>query len=653
LWQRLYDRDPNVIGQSLRLNEEEYNIVGVMPASFRFPQPDFKMWVSMAQVYRMSGRPGVANWLTSRGMRGYRVVGRLKQDVTLEQARSDMDMLQERLGEQYPDARDMRVTIVPLREQMVGRVERPLMVLLAGVGFVLLIACVNVANLMLARATSREREIAIRRALGASSRRITLQVLTESVLLSVIGGGLGVLLAMWGVEFFVRISPPAIPRLESVQLDRTVLLFALTTTVATGLLFGLVPAIKSRRTDLYNSLREGTRDAADPAGSRRARQALVVVEVALAVVLVAGAGLMINSFLRLMRVNPGFDPEGLLTLNVSISLNRYTTPADQILYMNSVLERVRKVPGVQQAGAATSLPPNLIQQSDGFTVDDEPPSNSTNTAFFVPATPGYLEALGLPLVAGRLFTDSDGIDQPRVAVINRGISERFFSDRDPIGRRINIAGEARTIVGVVGDTRFQGLATPAGYQVYVPFAQRRFPGMRTVVRSNVDPASVIGAVREAIRSVDPGESGSQYRPMTELIDSSIREPRFYTMLLGVFGFVALTLAAVGIFGVISYSVSRRTREIGVRVALGASREGVVAMVLWESFRVISFGLLLGIGAAFALTRLLGNLLFEVRPADPATFASVVGLLLLIGLAAAFFPARRAANVDPMVALRCE
>lgn len=653
LWRRLY-HDANPIGEALRLNEDDHTIVGVMPADFRFPTPDVDLWLSMFQIYATSENPSVGDWLANRSLRGYRPFARLKKGVSLEQAQAEMDALQGRLGDQYPaDDAGLGVALVPVREQMVGRVERPLMVLLAGVGFVLLIACANVANLMLARATTREREMAIRRALGANGRRIAVQLLTESVLLSFIGGVLGVFLAVWGVEFFVRMSPADIPRLEVVRADIPVLLYAAGITLATGILFGLAPALRTRRFDLFVLLREGSREAGGSVGSRVARQALVVAEVALALVVVSGAGLMINSFLRLMRVDVGFPPDRLLTFSVDISLNRYRNPDDQVRYLDRVLERVRSAPGVAAAGACTSLPPNITQQRGAFSIEDEPVTTTSPRAWHLPATPGFIEALGLPLVRGRTFLDQVDASGPPVAIINRALSERYFKDRDPIGRRVNFAGAARTIVGVVGDTRYDGLAMPVGFQIYIPYAQQPFPGMYIVARSNGDARGLIGPVRQAVISVDPREEGSRFRTMTEILGNSINEPRFYTLLLGIFGLVALALAAIGTFGVISYSVAQRTREIGVRVALGASRGNVVGMVLRESLRLIGGGVALGVAAALGVTRLLESLLFEVQPTDPFTFVCVITLLIAVGLAAAFFPARRAAKIDPMAALRCE
>jgi putative ABC transport system permease protein len=379
----------------------------------------------------------------------------------------------------------------------------------------------------------------------------------------------------------------------------------------------------------------------------------VLTEVALAVVLVVGAGLLINSFLRLMRVDAGFAPDRLVTFNADISLKRYPNPADQARYLNSLLENVRRTPGVEAAGACTSLPPNVVQQSSVFSIDNEPVTTSSPRAWNLPATPGFTEALGLPLIRGRTIADSDDASAAPVAMINRALSERYFADRDPIGQRVNFVGAARTIVGVVGDTRYDGLAAPPGFQIYLPYAQRTFPGMFVVVRSKTDPRALTGAMREAVRQTDSQAQGSRYRTMTEILNTSINEPRFYTLLLGTFGLVALALASIGIFGVISYSVAQRTKEIGVRVALGASRASVLGMVLRQSIRVIGAGVILGVIAAFGLTRLLEGLLFEVRPTDPVTFASVVALLLAVGLAAAFFPARRAARVDPIEALRCE
>jgi len=653
LCQRLYHSDADAIGQAIWLGDDDYTIAGVMPPLFRFPTPEVELWLSMSPLYATSGNQTVGNWITSRSLRGYRAFARLKEGVSLEQAQVDMNVIETRLAEQYPsDDAGLGITLVPIRQQMIGKVERPLIVLLAGVGFVLLIACVNVANLMLARSTTRRREMAIRRALGAGRGRLTVQVLTESLLLALLGGGLGILLAWWGVDLFLVMSPAGIPRLESVSVDTSVLLFSLLITVATGILFGLAPALRTRGVELYDALREGSRETSD-AGGRTGRKALVVAEVALAVVLVAGSGLMINSFLRLLNVSPGFKSDHLLTLSVGASLNRYPRPAEQVRYLNAVLDRVRLLPGVETAGACTSLPPNITQEADAFSIDDEPNLNTNPTAWFLPATPGFIEGLGLPLLAGRNFGESDDASRTPVAIVNRSIAERYFADREPIGHRINISGVTRTIVGVVQDTKYDGLAAPSGFQVYVPYAQRPFPGMRIVLRSKTEPSALIASVREAVRSVDPQEQGSRYQTMESIFAGSINEPRFYTLLLGVFGVVALVLAAIGIFGVISYSVSQRTREIGVRLALGASRASVLRMVLTESLGVIVIGLMLGVAAALALTRLLGSLLFEVRPGDPVTYGGVVVLLLAVGLLAALLPARRAANVDPMVALRCE
>jgi len=362
---------------------------------------------------------------------------------------------------------------------------------------------------------------------------------------------------------------------------------------------------------------------------------------------------MVNSFIRLMNVDPGFSPDRLLTLSIGISTNRYPKPEQQVTYVDSVLDRIRAVPGVEQVGACTSLPPNITQEADPFSVDDQPNSTSNPTAWLMPATPGFIEALGLPLLAGRTFVDTDDSSRTACALINRRIAERFFKDRDPIGAIINISGVQRSIVGVVEDTRYDGLAAPSGFQVYIPFAQRPFPGLRVAVRTAAAPSTFIAAVRDAVRSVDSQEQGSRYILMSDIMAGSLGEPRFYTLLLAAFGVVALALAAVGIFGVISYSVSRRTREIGVRIALGASRGTVMRMVLGESLGLIGSGLALGVGAGILLTRLLGTLLFEVRPADPATYATVCASLLLIGLTAAVMPAFRATKVDPMVALRYE
>ncbi|HMG32498.1 MAG TPA: ABC transporter permease [Blastocatellia bacterium] len=653
LWQTVYHGDKNVLGQSIRLNDNDYTVVGVMPASFRFPTPDVDLWVSMFDLHKLSANPTVGNWIGSRNLRGYRAFAKLKKGVPLEQAQADVDQIEKRLGEQYREDADLNVSMVALREQMVGSVERPLLVLLAGVGFVLLISCVNVANLMLARATSREREMAIRRALGASSGRIVAQILTESLVIALLGAVFGVLLALWGVESFLQLSPAGVPRLESVRVDTSVLTFAMVTAIATGILFGFAPALRARRSDLYGALREGSREGFDRLGSRRARNMLVIFEVAVAVLLVTGAGLMIKSFIRLIRVDPGFSPDHILTLDIGASLSRYPGPDEQGRYFKTVLDKIRGVPGVESAGASTSIPPNMVQQSDGFSVGDPDPSSPSPLAWFLPASPDFIESVGLSLLDGRTFRESDNATSEPVAIINRTLKDFYFRDQDVVGLSITVSGVRRTIIGVVGDTKYDGLAAPSGFQIYVPLSQRPFPGLHVAVRTKVEPASLIGAVREAVLSVDPESPPTRLRTMRQTMAASVNEPRFYTLLLGVFAAVALLLAAIGIFGVISYSVSRRTREIGVRVALGASRRTVIWMVLREASRVTGAGLALGIASAMWLSRFLSNLLFEVRPIDPATFLTVAALLGFVALAAAYLPARRAARVEPMSALRSE
>ena len=656
LWRRRFNADQNVLGKTINLNSETFTIIGVMPASFRFPTPDIELWTSLAPMYSFDPRSSVGDWINNRSLRGYRVVGRLKDGVLPEQAQAEMNTIAARLAKDYPDSNaGTGIVLVPLRTQMVGDYQKALVVLLVAVGFILLIGCANVANLMMARTATRDREIAIRRAMGAGQFRLIRQMLTESVLLSTLGGLIGLLLATWGVQLLLGLTPKDIPRLEGVSVDRSALLFAFVISIGTGLLFGLAPAWHARKLSLNESLREGGRGIAGLARVKRLRSLLVISEIALAVVLLVGAGLMLKSFQRLTDVDPGFNPDKLLTMAVGLQFVHYQDPAKQVAFFEQALQRIRSLPGVVAAGACTSLPPSYIQQGSGFTIEGraQEPGTQPPSAIYMPATPGYLEALGLPLVRGRTIIDADTSQAPGVVVINQTLASRFFPNEDPVGHRLTINGVLRTIVGVVGDAKYQGLGVEAGPQAYVPHAQSPFPGMRIIVRTTTDPSSLVSAVRTQIQSVDSDEGPTRIAPMGQLLSESVAQPRFNTFLIGLFAALAFILSAIGIYGVINYDVTQRTGEIGVRMALGAQSRDVLRLILRQGLLLTLGGLLAGLAGAILLTRFLASLLFEVKPTDPVTYAVVASLLALVALAACLIPARRATKVDPIVALRYE
>jgi len=655
LWQRRYHGDRNIIGRTINLNAESFTIIGVMPPSFRFPTPDIELWSSLALLHSISKPGSGSDWINSRSQHAYRVVGRLRDGVSMEQGQAEMSTIAERLAQTYPDSEaGLGVVIVPLREQVIGEYRRPLIVLLAAVGFILLIACANVANLMMTRMAARDREIAIRRALGAGHWRMVRQMLTESVLLGTIGGLAGLLLATWGVRVLLAFVPKEIPRLEGVGIDRGALLFAGAISLGTGMLVGLAPAWRARKPDLTQPLREGGRGVAGLASVKRIRGLLAVTEVALALMLLIGSGLFLRSFQRLTDVDPGFKSDHLLTMAVALQFARYSEPAKQVAFFDQALQRIRSTPGVVAAGACTSLPPNAIQQSSGFAIEGQPAgSGQPPSALYMPATPGYLEALGLPLLRGRTIAATDDAAAPGTAVINQTLARNFFPDDDPLKHRIAINGVTRNVVGVVGDAKYEGLGTPAGPQVYIPYTQSAFPAMRIVVRTSVEPTSLIGPIRSQIQSIDSEEGPTRIATMTQLLADSVAQPRFNTFLIGLFAVLAFILSAIGVYGVISYDVAQRTNEIGVRMALGARTLDVLRMILIHGLALTLGGLILGIAGALMLTRFLSTLLFDVKPTDLPTYIVASLLLVAVALAACLIPARRATKVDPLIALRYE
>jgi putative ABC transport system permease protein len=659
-WQRRFGGDTSVVNRQLTLNDKSYTVVGITPADFRFASDSdiyVPMGLSVAEVpfYKERGsHPGL--WVT----------GRLKPGVTMEGARAELDTIMARLGQQYPETnKGRRIHIESLYENTVQDVRPALLILLGAVGFVLLIACANVANLLLARSAARQKEIAIRTALGASRWRIVRQLLTESLLLGVMGGVLGLLLALWGTDLLIAAAPEGVPRLSDASIDLRVLGFTLGVAVLTGLVFGLAPALQASKTDLNESLKETERGST---GSRqRLRGALVVSEVALALVLLIGAGLMVKSLWQLQRIDTGFDPNHVLALQLSLKGERAADPQKVQNFLAQVEQRVKALPGVEAVAFTNGLPfAGAAEQSFNIVGRLNPDNDSTPySAVRYTTSPDYLQALGISLRRGRYFTAQDRLDSPPVVVIDETLARKHFPDEDPLGQRLQI-GQTGTlpyeIVGVVGHVKHYGLdgEVPVEAQFYFPLSQvpvERMPnianGISVVARTQIEPQSLAAPVRSQILSVAPDQPVFNVRTMKEIVNESIASRRFSMFLLLVFALVALVLAAVGIYGVMAYSVTQRTHEIGIRMALGAQAADVLRMILRQGLLLILVGIAVGLAVAFALTRVLASLLYGVSATDPLTFAAISLLLVTVALLACYIPARRATKVDPMVALRYE
>jgi len=647
-WKQRFGSDTNLEGKTLILEGKIHSVVGVMPQGFKFSDISSEIWTPFAFT---------AEDLKYRGAHYIRVVARLKEGATQEQAQADMTTIANQLAETYPDTNGGRgINLVTLHEQLVGDVRPALLVLLAAVAFVLLIACANVANLLLARAASRQKEVAIRMALGASRSRLIRQLLTESVLLSLVGGSIGLLLALWGVDLLIALAPESLQSIKNVGMDSYVLAFTLAVSLVTGVIFGLAPALQASKPDLNESLKEGGRTSAD-SRRNRFRSLLVVSEVALSLVLLIGAGLMVMSFSRLLQVSPGFNPDNVLTVGLSLPDSKYKEDQYAAFY-KQVLDRVGALPGVESAAAITNLPFGDGNISLTFRRTDGPPMlPSEQPASIVHASsPGYFQTMGIPLLKGRDFTEQDTEKSPGVLIINEAMARQHFQGEDPIGKTMIIGyGDPvpREIIGVVGDVKHVGLANDARVELYAPHAQTPWSFITLVVRSTSDTAGLLTMIRREVQAVDKDQPVANVRTMRERVSNSIAQPRFYTMLLGVFAAVALVLAAVGVYGVMSYSVTQRTREIGIRMALGANRRDIVKLVIRQGMMPAIIGVAIGVAAAFALTRLMASLLFAVSATDPVTFAAISLLLAAVALVACYIPARRATRVDPMIALRYE
>jgi putative ABC transport system permease protein len=653
LWQQRFNADPNVPGKSLVLGGKNYTVAGVMPAGFQFPigSEPVDLWATVAVDSGM---------FTQRGAHYMHVVARLKPDVAPGQAKAEMDGIAANLEQQYPDENSHRgVNIVPALDSMVGDVRPALLILLGAVGCVLLIGCANVANLLLARATTRHKEMAIRSALGASRWRVVRQLLTESVLLAMAGGALGLLVAMWGTDVLVSLTQDDLPRAGQIGLDGRVLGFTFLVSILTGVIFGLVPALHSSKTDLNESLKEGGRGSTEGARRNRLRAALVIGEVAIAIVLLAGAGLLIQSLRRLQQVNPGFNPRNVLTFSIGLPEVKYK-PAQQVEFYRQLMSRLDSLPGVRSASAVMPLPMSGDRMRVTFETEGRPIAKGE-----LPATEirtiglDYFKTIGIPLIKGRDFTERDDQKAPAVIIVNEAFAKQFFPGEEVLGKHIKPGisaddGESpmREIVGVVGNVKHRSLSVEMDPEAYEPHAQLTFD-MTVLVKTDTDPVSIAGAVQNEIRAMDKDLPAYNLKTLDQYLAASVAQPRFNTLLLALFAGMALLLTAVGLYGVMSYSVNQRTHEIGIRMALGADRTDVLKLVVGQGMALTAIGVAVGLIGAFFLTRLLESLLFGVSATDPETFAAIALLLAGVALAACFVPARRATKVDPMVALRYE
>jgi len=652
LWQRDFGGEPSVLGRSIQLDGDGYTVIGVMPAGFKYPARGLDLWV-----------PAAFNEfeLRERGNHGWGVLARLKPGVTQSQAATEMSGIAGRIAAQYEDVRDFSAAVVPLRDELVGDKRKPLLVLLGAVGCVLAIACANVANLLLARASARQKEFAVRAALGAGRGVLLRQLLSESVLLAGIGGIAGILLAFGCVAAFRTLPGNLLPRADEIRISLPVLLFAAGITVGTGLLFGLVPALRASASDANEVLKDGGRAGSEGLRRNRYRASLVVAEVALSMVLLAGAGLLLRSFLKLQDVDLGFRPDGVVTANLLLPDKTYPTEQRQAAVFTEVVARLQAAPGVERAAVVFGLPQGAMQSKVLFEIEGRPKATGVDStdADYRQVTSGYFSTMAIPLVRGRDFNSADTTNSLPVVIVNGAFLRRFFPDapRGSLpGTRINIAGRTNSwlqIVGEVGDVRSESVSKPPVPEVFLPMTQTCWGFGSLVVRARQDPGALGGTVRAAVAAVDSNLPLDAARPLRSLVDDSLADRRLQARLLGAFSLLALVLAATGIYGVMAYSVSRRVQEIGIRIALGARLDDILMLVLRQGMGLTLAGLLIGLAGGLAVARLLSGLLFEIQPNDPPTFGAVTVLLALVALFACWWPARRAARVDPMVALRAE
>jgi putative ABC transport system permease protein len=658
VWRDRFAADPNVIGSSVTLDHRPYTVVGVMPGEpcVIFSPRRIEFWIPVAQD------PLFAPWIPRQGLRWLAVIGRLNPGVSVAQAQSEMDVVAASLAKKFPaENSGWVVRLKPLQRVIVGDVKTALLVLFGAVGLVLLIACANISNLLLARATSRGKEIALRIALGAGRARVVRQLLTESAVLGLLGGAVGVLLAYWGVHALTSFLPENLPQIHAIRVDASVLFFALALALLASLLFGLAPAFFAVRPNVQVTLKEGAAHSSEPGARRFARGFLAAAEVALAMVLLVAAGVLLRSFAALTSVNPGFRVTDVVKADIQLPRFQYSKPEQWAAFSDELLRRLQSQPGMRDCAIGVPLPLNAQGPATlPFEIMDHAalPKGTPESADFVSVSPTYFHVMGIPLLRGRAFNERDVSSAPRVTIISEAFAHRFFANEDPIGKQLVFSfppnpGVPRQIVGIVRDVRDVSIGQDPGPMMYVPFNQSPFWGAEVVVRSELNVGSVAAAIRQEVQEVDKDLPVTDVVSMSDLIETSVAQPRFRTWLLGSFAMMALVLAAAGIFGVISYSVSRRTHEIGIRVTLGASPANVMRLILTESARLVLIGLAVGVPIALGLGRFLSNLLFGIHAADPTTFTAVAFLLFTVATLAAYVPARRATRVDPMIALRHE
>jgi putative ABC transport system permease protein len=654
LWKRRFGSDPNVVGRSLALNGESYTVVGVLPSSVRLPA--FGNWRD--QVWVPLAFP--AEEAASRGNHFLEVIARMKPGVSLQQARAEMETIAARLAQQYPDYNTRIGAVVnPLHEEIVGNMKPALLILLGAVAFVLLIACANVANLLLARAAARHKEIALRLALGADRRRLTKQLLVESVMLSLFGAGVGLALAFAGLRVLTRFIPADVAHAEMITIDGKVMIFTLLVAVVTGLVFGLAPASQATHFNLNDTLKEGGRDSGAGPRGKRLRSALVIAEVAVSFILLIGAGLLINSFMHLRNLDPGFRADHLLALNVDLSETKYPDNPRRVAFFDEVVRRVQALPGVRSVAVAGNLPFTYNGDSMPIGVEGvpDPPPDQHPDVVYRAIGPGYFSTMGIPLVRGRDFSEQDNLDTDLAVVVSEKTAKYYWPNADPIGKRLKNGsttqeGPWRTVVGVVKDVRQNDFIAEPKMQMYFTYRQlKSLMPNALVVRTAVDPLSLATSVRNAIWAVDKDQTVANVDSMEHIVAGAVARQRFSMLLLAIFAGIALVLAAVGIYGVMSYSVAQQTREIGIRMALGAQRGDVLKMTIKQGLRLVGFGLLIGLVVAFILTRVMASLLFGISATDPITFLTISLVLLAVAMLASYIPSVRAMRVDPMVALR--
>jgi len=661
LWQRRFNADPQIVGKAIPLSGQPYTVIGVMPAGVQHVGGDYRSLPHGESVdvwWPMAMKP--ESWLKVRSSHYVNAIGRLKPGVTRAEADADFQVLAERLAQQYPNSnKDWRIAIKPLHEEIVGQTRTTLWVLLAAVIFVLLIACVNVANLTLVRATVREREMALRAALGAGRGRIVRQLLTESLLLASLGGAVGLLLARLALDALLALAPTELPRLQSISIDGRILAFTLGVSLLTGVFFGLAPALQSLKLNLNELLKDGGRGASIGVGRRRLRNTLVIAEVALAMVLLIGAGLLLRSFVKLQQKAPGFEPSGVLTVSLTLPEARYPKQEQVADFYQRLIERVTTLPGVRAAGFSSDLPWTGYDENSSFLIEGKtPPPDQEPSARYHFISADYFRAIGVPLLAGRFFNAGDVYHAPKVILINQSTAQRYWPDEDAVGKRLTFRYNPKdedwfTVVGIVGDVKdfpYSATAEPAFYWDVTQFP---YTQMTLAVRTDGDPLGLVPGVRDEVRALDKDLALADIQKLDTIAATAVAGRRFTLLLTALFAVTALALAAIGIYGVMSYLVSQRTHEIGVRMALGASRRDILALVVGQGIALTLAGVALGLGAAFGLTRVMASLLYEVSATDALTFIAISLALAGVALGACFVPARRATKVDPMVALRYE